>query len=167
MNLRKKKLNVNIYIICLLLIFSVIAYRITASNLEETECRVKLKCLYSALCTYYDEHGHLPEFDKWYDLLLEQGDLSSDVFLCPVFEKHNNSGSYTINKDHDFFWIESTPDTVLIFEGNAGWNQFGGIDQITEPHRGGSYVLFSNGDIKFVKKKDCSMLRWRKDSSEE
>jgi hypothetical protein len=58
----------------------------------------------------------------------------------------------------------SPPDTVLIFEANAGWNQHGGPELFTFDHhdpRGGC-VLLNNGTVKFIRtEEELHQLRWK------
>jgi hypothetical protein len=143
MNFCAKKWKKLIFIVCLILVGSLIVYKRIDLKLKETECQIKLKSIYSSLYAYYDEHKHLPAHDKWYDLLLEQGDLSADVFRCPSIKKNKGLGNYTINHNLDNLGMHSAQNTVLVFEGNLGWNKF-------------------DGDIKFVHKDDYASLQWGK-----
>ena len=61
----------------------------------------------------------------------------------------------------------SPPDTVLLFETKAGWNQHGGTELFTfdnnDPKRGS--VLLNDGipgTIKFIRtKEELQQLRWK------
>lgn len=160
-----KKRTRLIIIICLILIISATFFYFLKVKVEGAECIAKLKCIHSALIGYYDEHGQLPAYNKWYDLLLEHANQNGqimvpDVFRCPTHTKKVRCGTYVINQKHCGRWAKSNPDTVLVFEGNSGWNQTGGIDQIRPRHHSGCYILFSNGDIKFIKKENFGSLNW-------
>jgi hypothetical protein len=165
MKIHIKKWRYWVFPACLVLIISIVIYKGINEKYKEIECQIKLKCIYSSLVAYYDEYKQLPAYNEWYDLLMKKGDLSADVFRCPSFTK-KAVGSYVINEKHNVFGVTSPSNTVLVFEGDLGWNQFGGMEQITERHRGGSFVLFSNGDIKFVHKDDYSSLQWGEDDIE-
>jgi hypothetical protein len=59
----------------------------------------------------------------------------------------------------------SAPDTVLIFEAGAGWNQHGGPELFTFDHhcdpRGGC-VLLNDGTVKFIRtEEELKQLRWK------
>ena len=58
----------------------------------------------------------------------------------------------------------SPPDTVLLFETKAGWNQHGGPELFTfnnhDPH--GGCVLLNDGTVKFIRAKtELQELRWK------
>jgi hypothetical protein len=59
---------------------------------------------------------------------------------------------------------DSPPDTVLLFETKAGWNQHGGPELFTfDNHdpRGGC-VLLNDGTVKFIRsKEELAQLRWK------
>ncbi len=59
---------------------------------------------------------------------------------------------------------DSLPDTVLLFETEAGWNQHGGPELFTfdnhEPK--GGCVLLNDGTVKFIRtKEELQQLRWK------
>ena len=56
----------------------------------------------------------------------------------------------------------SAPDTVLLFECDGGWNQFGGPGLLTTKHHKdeGCYVSFVNREVKFVKPGEIPSLKW-------
>jgi hypothetical protein len=84
-------------------------------------------------------------------------DYIADAFKCPTCKEKGNIGTYIINKNYKSIW-GSSDDIVLVFEGKAGWNQYGDSNDILPLHHGGSYVLFTSGNIKHVKKEDFSKL---------
>jgi hypothetical protein len=55
------------------------------------------------------------------------------------------------------------PETVLLFETKAGWNQFGEDELLTtENHEGmGCNILFNNGRVRFVPTERLGDLRWK------
>ena len=56
----------------------------------------------------------------------------------------------------------SPNDTVLLFESKGGWNLFGRQELSSViSHRGkGCNILFNDGSIKFIRKKDLAALNW-------
>jgi hypothetical protein len=61
----------------------------------------------------------------------------------------------------------SSGDVVLLFSTKGGWNQFGGpeifsTENYKELNRIGGYVLFNNGDVRFVTPKEVPNLKWNK-----
>ncbi len=90
--------------------------------------------------------GHLPENDiKW-------------AFVCSAIRE--GRCHYAMNPNCE---PNSPPDTVLLFETKAGWNQHGGPELFTfDNHdpRGGC-VLFNDGSVKFIRtEEDLKQLRW-------
>ncbi|MEJ5261014.1 MAG: hypothetical protein WHS88_12575 [Anaerohalosphaeraceae bacterium] len=129
---------------------------------NDTWCKTKLKVIYFSMVFYFREHKKLPDYQVWYDLLIQEADVSKDCFICPTKKQKGNVGTYVINKDFDILW-NMPPDCVFVFEGVSGWNQSGGKNEIRPLHHGGCHVLFSNGDIKFIKEKDFPNLIWKKE----
>ncbi len=129
---------------------------------NETCCKIQLKAIYSGIDLYRAHYYRLPDYQKWYDLLIQvhEGDFSAEGFMCPTQGRRKREGTYIINEDFDKTW-NMPPDSVLVFEGDKGWNQFGSIEDIRPLHRGGCHVLFSNGDIKFIQEKDFANLVWK------
>jgi hypothetical protein len=79
---------------------------------------------------------------------------------------------YKLNWSHFAFNPNAEPnspgDVVLLFSTKGGWNQFGGpeifsSDNYKEIGCVGGYVLFNNGDVRFVKPSEVSKLNWGKD----
>lgn len=61
----------------------------------------------------------------------------------------------------------ASEDNLYIFEEKevreGAWNQVGGVDIVTYSHHTGlgCNILFADGHVEFVKKKDISKLRWK------
>ena len=129
-------------------------------------CAANLRALGRSMLIYagdYDEQW--PTADKWCDLLIELGYISKDkmviekCFKCPA--NKNGRCSYAINPNvspHSDFH----PRLVLLFETEAGWNQFGGPELLTtDNHNGkGCNVLFNDLTVEFVKTEELAKLKW-------
>ena len=130
-------------------------------------CTANLRALGMAMLIYagdYDEQW--PTADKWCDLLIELGYISKDkkviekLLKCPA--NKNGRCSYAINpnasKRSNFH-----PRFVLLFETEAGWNQFGGPELLsTDNHNGkGCNVLFNDNIVEFVKTEELANLKWK------
>lgn len=94
-------------------------------------------------------------------MLVEYADVSAESFRCPG--KSEGKCNYAMNR-----YIENSnmsPDIVLLFETEPGWNQFGGPEILsTGNHRGeGCNILFSDGYAKFVKTEEINSLKWTND----
>jgi len=80
-------------------------------------------------------------------------------FKCPAAGE--GRCHYALNTNCKF---DSAPDTVLLFETKASWNQHGGPELFTfdnhDPH--GGCVLLNDGTVKFIRtKEELQQLRWK------
>jgi len=107
-----------------------------------------------------------PTSTKWCD---EKEQAYESVFMryrnivrphiCPSAGEGKNHYAMNPNCKPD-----SPPDTVLLFETKAGWNQNGGPELFTfdnhEPK--GGCVLLNDGTVKFIRtKEELNKLRWK------
>jgi hypothetical protein len=126
-----------------------------------TECQNKLHALGVALQCYADiDNQNYPSPDKWCDLLVE-GDYmlkGPKLFLCNRWA--DGPSHYAMNPNAE---PNSPPDTVLLFETNAGWNQFGGPEILTTENHitEGSNILFNDGSVRFIKTRYLPKLKWQ------
>lgn len=83
----------------------------------------------------------------------------AEQFVCPG--AGDGKCHYAMNPDCE---PNSPPDTVLLFETEAGWNQHGGPELFTfDNHdpRGGC-VLLNDGTVRFIRtEKELHALRWK------
>ncbi len=81
------------------------------------------------------------------------------TFVCPSVRA--DRCHYAMNPNCG---VDSEPNTVLLFETKAGWNQNGGPELFTfDNHdpRGGC-VLFNDGTVKFIRTEEgLKQLRWK------
>ena len=87
------------------------------------------------------------------------GESFERTFKCPGVSK--DKCHYAMNPNCD---PNSPPDTVLLFETEAGWNQHGGPELFTfdnhEPK--GGCILLNDGTVKFIRtKEELQQLRWK------
>ena len=106
-----------------------------------------------------------PAPNTWCDSMLRAYRISkgSDEYLmkpykCPSLG--NGKCHYGMNPNCKY---DSPPDTVLLFETKAGWNQHGGPELFTfdnhEPN--GGCVVLNDGTVKFIRtKEELRQLRW-------
>jgi hypothetical protein len=84
--------------------------------------------------------------------------------ICPGTgegKKHLAKSHYAINPNCK---PNSPPDTMLLFETKAGWNQHGGPELFTFDNHGprGGCVLLNDGTVKFIRtKEELQQLRWK------
>jgi hypothetical protein len=99
------------------------------------------------------------------------------MFACPSIHVSTEASDAHANlaKQKVLIWIsdyamnphckpDSPPDTVLLFETKAGWNQHGGPELFSfinhEPK--GGCVLLNDGTVKFIRtKEELRQLRWK------
>lgn len=82
-----------------------------------------------------------------------------EVFKCPGGGE--GKSHYAINPNCK---PNSSPDTVLLFETKAGWNQHGGPELFTFDNHDpkGGCVLLNDGTVKFIRtKEELQQLRWK------
>ncbi|MHC4692284.1 MAG: hypothetical protein ACYS67_06055 [Planctomycetota bacterium] len=135
-------------------------------------CTANLRCLGLAMKIYADDYGQYPDPNQWCDLLVKYGEMNERHFVCPslififndkvVFVRprpQTGSCYYALNP---YCQPNSPPDTVLLFETNKGWNQFGGLELLsTNNHRGnGSIICFNDSHTSF-EKGEFSKLKWK------
>jgi hypothetical protein len=132
-----------------------IAFRMT--------CGTNLSGLSKAMMLYENDYDRYPTPNKWCDLLIENCEVTPEMFLC----KGASEGpcNYALNKNIAELGTSSQGDIVLIFETYPGWNQVGGPEILTtENHQGdGCNVAFISGDVKFVEASDIEYLKWKSD----
>lgn len=148
-----------------LIVFGTIAvwskYR-TGSPVWITMCKNNLHNLADGIATYTKENQtRYPDPETWCDSLLYWTQNAEKCFKCPDAMRQTGDGTchYAINPACE---PNSPPDTVLLFETKAGWNQSGGPEILTtENHNGkGCNVLFNDGSVKFVKTEELNKLKW-------
>lgn len=96
-------------------------------------------------------HGHRtdPEFTRQVESL----------FQCP--SAGEGRCHYAMNSDCR---RDSPPDSVLLFEAKAGWNQHGGRELFTFDNHDpkGGHVLLKDGTVRFIRTdEELEQLRWR------
>lgn len=101
-----------------------------------------------------------PVPSEWCDVLLRRYPPGgTEQFQCPGVEEGRSHYAMNPNCKSD-----SQPDTVLLFETKAGWNQHGGPELFNfynhDPK--GGCVLLNNGIVKFIRtEEELQQLRWK------
>jgi hypothetical protein len=107
-----------------------------------------------------------PEAKKWCDYMVWACN-SIGMLDKFVMRQHKCPGAgegkchYALNPNCKY---ESPPDTVLLFETKAGWNQHGGPELFTFDNHDpkGGCVLLNDGTVKFIHtKEELQQLRWK------
>ena len=129
---------------------SVVPYRMV--------CQTNLSRLAKAIEAYsVDNDGKYPTTTKWCDLLVQNGYATEKLFRCPGNKK--DPCGYAMNANVE---PNSPADVVLLFDAKGGWNQFGGLEELTVENHGGmgSNVLFNDGHVEFLKLEQIDSLKW-------
>lgn len=136
-------------------------------------CRTNLMALGGAMLVYsaYNDDNY-PAADKWCDLLLEHTKVTPEQLVCPsIVIRLPFTGGRTVQRPAPKRGLcthamnpnctdLSAPDTVLLFETDAGWNQFGGPELVSSKAHGriGFNVLLKDGRAQF--QQDANSLNW-------
>lgn len=127
-------------------------------------CWSNLNSLKREISTYRDRFdGQYPTANQWCDLLVQYAYTNKEEFICS--SAGEGRCHYAINPNVE---PNSSPNIVLLFDTKGGWNQYGGPELLApENHRGkGCNILFNSGSIKFVRKKEFPMLKWKPDEAQ-
>ena len=129
-----------------------------------THCAANLKQIAFMMQMYANENDDkFPTADRWCYLLIEHAGANRATFHCKASAAPANTCSYAMNKNIENFDTGNAPhDMVAFFETRPGWNQTGGPELLTtNNHQGeGCNVLFIDGSVRFIKKKDLNKLKW-------
>jgi hypothetical protein len=115
------------------------------------------------------QHGEYPPAAQWCDAVVgilrntwAPNAIPESVmrsFTCPAAGE--GRCHYAMNPDCR---ADSPPDTVLLFETEAGWNQHGGPELFTLDNHDpkGGLVLFNDGTVRFIRtEEELKALRWK------
>lgn len=134
------------------------------------ECANNLHNLYDRIHPYIRKVILYPQASEWCDSILKLN-KTDEIYIGYTEEeligplRCNSAGEgkchYAMNPN---CFPKSPPDTVLLFETKAGWNQHGGPELFTfDNHdpRGGC-VLLNDGTVKFIRTpEELQQLRWK------
>ncbi len=125
------------------------------------KCGSKIKLLKSTIIEDpLTQKRQYPEPSKWCDILLKRYPPGrTEQFKCP--SAGEGKCHYAMNPNCT---SDSPPDTVLLFETKAGWNQHGGPELFTFDNHDpkGGCVLLNDGTVKFIRtKEELQQLRWK------
>lgn len=132
-------------------------------------CVNNAKQLCLGLRIYAGDNGDaFPAGTNWCDAVMSNFG-SQQIFWCPG-ETNQARSAYALNaavaglKEEDV-----APDTVVLFESDAGWNASGGVDlMITQPRHGDRWVVgLADGSVQQMTAAQLSKLRWNPGSTNE
>jgi hypothetical protein len=127
-------------------------------------CKYNLILLASAILNDKE-----PLANQWCDQLMQtlEGKMglldSISLFVCPCDKRMLSKEakcSYVINPDAH---SNPDPEVVLLFEADGKWNSAGGKELVcpNRHHSDGCWIVFSNLDIRFVRKDQIDKLKWK------
>lgn len=106
-----------------------------------------------------DKDGVYPSSAAWCDAIQSYVG-SSKVFQCPS-DRSGRRCAYTFNAKLSGLREEDvSPQTVLLFESDGGWNASGGPEQMITHHRVTYTVAFADGSVMQVSQSQLDSLRW-------
>jgi len=118
---------------------------------RQASCQSNLKQLGLAVMMYasdYDEQ--LPIADNWCECLYPYT-MNRDIFRCP---SHNGTRcGYVFNRHLDrarTVYVNAPAETVVVFDGEGGWNATGDEETVSYRHNGGCNMAFMDGHVKWV-----------------
>lgn len=125
------------------------------------KCGANIAMHWSTISQYpFTENNQYPVPSKWCDVLLRRYPPGGKKqFKCP--SQGEGKCHYAMNPDCK---SDSPPDTVLLFETKAGWNQHGGPELFTFDNHDpkGGCVLLNDRTVKFIRtKEELQQLRWK------
>jgi hypothetical protein len=128
---------------------------------QTINCVNNLKQLALAVKIYaVDHNGQLSSAASWCDAI--QGNVGSPkVFQCPAEPGLRCAYAFNANLDGKKEG-EINPQTVLLFESDAGWNGTGGAGSL-KPHKHSSRtvsVVLADGAVMQVPRSQLGTLRW-------
>ena len=128
---------------------------------QSINCVNNMKQLALAVRVYAANHNDLlPPTATWCDAILG-GVGSAKVFQCPAEPGDRCSYAFNVRLDGKKE-NEINPQTVLLFESDAGWNGSGGAE-VLQPHKHSGRlvnVAFADGSVHQIPRSRLSTLRW-------
>ena len=137
-------------------------YSVTSEKiLSRILCRCNWTALREAMLAYAnDNDGKYPAPERWCDILVENTETPDKLFCKRTFrEAGMYECHYVLNPDCQ---LNSPNNVVLLFENKGGWNQFGGLELLTDEsnYRKGWRVLFNDGHLEFIQPFKLKKLNW-------
>ena len=155
------ELLVVIAIIAVLIALLLPAVQAAREAARRAQCTNNLKQLGLAVRMYALSHNdQFPPAVTWCDAI-QGGTGSTSVFQCPA--QPGRRCAYAFNAKLDGKKeSEIDPQTVLLFESDAGWNGSGGPREL-KPHQHSSRsvnVALADGSVQSIPRAQLSTLRW-------
>jgi hypothetical protein len=133
------------------------------SRAQEINCISNEKQLALAVRIYEGNNsGHLPPAATWCDAI--KSSVTRNVFKSPAANAGREC-DFAFNANLDGMDSSKvSPDTVMIFESDTGWNASGGPELMASParYRRGreTIVAFADGSVQEISISQLGTLRW-------
>jgi len=132
-------------------------------NVQSSNCDNNARQVALAIRLYADENdGKCPPAVNWCDAILNNLP-GPETFKCP--QRPGEKSGFALNAKIAGKTLSSIPpDTVLIFESDAGWNSTGGRESLlSRPPHGRNYTFgFADGSVRQVGRDELPQLRWER-----
>jgi hypothetical protein len=128
---------------------------------RQINCINNEKQLALAIRTYSaDNANHFPPAATWCDAI-KASVASDNVFRCPAVDGSDKC-DYAYNAKLDGMDASNVnPQTVLIYESDAGWNGHGGPESLAAArHHGKMVVAYADGSVQTVSASQIGSLHW-------
>jgi hypothetical protein len=128
---------------------------------QTINCMNNMKQLGLAVKTYaVDHNGQLPPAATWCDAIQSRVG-SPKVFQCPSEPERRCSYAFNAKLDGKKD-SEINPQTVLLFESDAGWNGTGDADNLKPHSHSGRIVIvaLADGAVMQIPRSKLGTLRW-------
>ena len=131
------------------------------SSQQNSSCENNARQVALAVRLYADENeGKCPPAVNWCDAILNNLP-GPETLRCP--QRRGEQSGFAFNAKLAGKTLSSIPpDTVLIFESDAGWNSTGGPETVLSrpPHGRIYYFGFADGSVRPVSRDELPQLRW-------
>ena len=115
-----------------------------------------------------DNEGKFPTKDRWCDLVIQGGYAPEEWFRCPFSKIKSGQCTYAMNANLNGKRVSDVPaDTVMLFEGQVGWNQTGGVEMwnTAKKHGRGNHVVYVGGFVAFILTDSIEKEKWQTDAN--
>jgi len=156
--------GISVLMIPILMAMLLPAFAKAKEKAQTIVCVNNVKQLCLATHMFASEHtNQLPHAATWCDDI-EPGVGGTAQFKCTVALKSSSERShYAFNARVGGMDVDKvSPQTVLIFETDGGWNVSGGPEMMQKPsrHRSVYVVGFADGSVRQVRESELESLRW-------
>ena len=129
------------------------------NNAMKIACNNNMRHLSKAIILQLETNNSPFNDEAWCDSIKEEISFEN-TFKC--HKDKTGPCSYAMNENIPADANELSPDLVLLFESDLGWNQVGGPDDVVTDRHGkpGANIAFADGHVEFVEADNIPALRW-------